>query len=158
MINQLLVYRPGVGFLQVGEVVQLYQGDILQVTVSFNYRCYEDAVVHLRGSIGDPAAPAAQGRQEVFLPASEDFISKTSYVNIPTSAGGIIARPTPPGTYDLTVSIDESPEDYDTVPACITIVEKVGLLDTIMNIIPLMILVMVMGMMTPMMAPAEGGA
>jgi len=157
MINQLLVYRPGVGLVQAGEVVQLTQGDILQVTVSFNYRCHENGVIHLRGSIGDPADPAAQGRQEVSLSASESFVSKTSYVNIPTSKGGVIANATPPGTYDLTVSVDESPEDYDTVPACITVVAKAGILDTLMAIMPLMILMMMMGIMTPMMRGGEEG-
>jgi len=159
MINQLLVYRPGVGVLEVGDVVKLVQGDILQVAVSFNYRCHEPAVIHLRGSIGDPAGPVAQGRQEVTLSASEDLTSEASYVNIPTSAGGIIAKATPPGTYDLTVSVDECSGVYDTVPGCITIVEKTGIMDMMMSIIPLVMLVMVMGMITPMMAGGqEGGA
>jgi len=155
MINQLLVYRPGVGVLQTGEVVQLAQGDILQVSVSFNYRANKAATVHLRAFIGDPADPAAQGRQEVYLPVAEEFISKDSYVNIQTSAGGIIASATLPGTYDLTVRLDEDPDVYDMIPACVTVVEKVGFLASIMNMIPLMMLVMVMGMMMPMMRPEE---
>ena len=155
MINQLLVYRPGVGVLQTGEVVQIAQGDILQVSVSFSYRANKEATVHLRAFIGDPAAPAAQGRQEVYLPVAEEFTTKASYVNIQTSAGGISASATLPGTYDLTVRLDEDRDVYDMVPACITVVEKAGFLSTIMNIMPLMILVMVMGMMTPMMRPGE---
>lgn len=155
MINQLLVYRPGVGLLQTGEVVQLTQGDMLQVSISFNYRANEAATVHLRSFIGDPADPAAQGKQEVYLPAAEEFTSKTSYVNIQTSAGGIIASATPPGTYDLTVRLDEDLSVYDMVPACVTVIEKAGFLSTIMGIMPMMMLVMMMGMVMPMMKPAE---
>lgn len=155
MINQLLVYRPGVGIVQTGEVVQLTQSDILQVTVSFSYRANKETTIHLGGFIGDPADPAARGWQEVSLPASEDFVSKTSYVNVPTSAGGIIANATPPGTYDLTVLVKESPDVYDMVPACITVIAKAGIMDTLMGIMPMIILMMVMGMIMPMMKGGE---
>jgi len=157
MIDQLLVYRHGIGVVQSGNVVQLTQGDLLQVTVSFSYRCHENAVIHLRGSIGDPSDPAAQGRQGVTLPASEDVIVKTSYVNIQTSTGGIIANATLPGTYDITVSVDESPSVSDTVSACVTVVKAAGMMDTIMSIMPFMLMIMVMGMIMPAMQGTAGG-
>lgn len=156
MINYFQVYRPGIGVMQAGDVVQLTQGDVLQVAASFNYKAIVATTVHLHGFIGNPLDPAADNSQEVFLPAVSEFVAKTATVDIPTSSGyPVVGLETPPGTYNLMVRIDENPDTYDIIPNCITVVEKAGMLDTIMQMVTLMIVVMMMGMIMPMMAVGE---
>jgi len=153
--GKAVVIGSSFGVLEANEIVELTQGEALHVDVSFNYRSTKNITIHLDGFIGDPLDPAAKVTQEIDLPAASVFVPMTATVNIATSAGTWGIGETPPGTYNLLVRIYEKPDVYDQIPNCVTIIEKVGLLDTIMAMIPMFLLIMMMGMMMPMMTAGE---
>jgi len=152
MIGYTQVYRPGIGIVAtapLGSPIELLQGDVLRVDVSFQYKVAQESSCTLVGVIGLMDAPAAMGKASISLPPVADFTVRFATVDIPTGAGGWFRTATPPGIYNLLVWIEEAPHIYDEIPNAVIVAEKPSLIASIMS--PMM-MIMMMGMMIPLVS------
>jgi len=145
MITGLSVFRPGVGSFPVaiGDVIELYVGDTLSVTVSYTYTSPYNVTASFVGYFGSFASKQTTGSAKVTLQATA--IPKTGEASINIEADKV-------GTFGLGVTVLDT-NVYDEVPNCIVVAAKPGMIESIMNMVVMM---MMMSMIIPMMTGMMG--
>lgn len=147
----MTLVQTSFGALAAGEKVQLSVGDTLRVSVSFKYVVAEAVTVTLqacpyqyRAGILDRIGGSCGGT-EVSLEATLTPKTKDATVDmpiVPASQGGIAD-----GTYGLIAEIKESDTEQH-IDDCLVIT---GNPPSLVDVLPLMLVVMMMGMIMPMM-------
>ena len=142
-----MIVQTSLGALASGQQMQLNVGDTLRVNVSFNYTVSENTSVTVRGCpyqrvmgvldrIGSCCGETQADLNTALTPAKKEVV--IDCVMLPASEGGI-----GDGTYGLIAEIP----GYDaekTIENCIVISGNPA---SIMDMIPMLMMVMVMGMM-----------
>lgn len=157
---ELLVYRPGVGLISLGEgPITLSDGEILLVSVTFHYTCNEDSQAKLRLSIGRGGEDFEwiyYNDTDVDLEAAPAGRSKSAVLSIEVKTSITNVFPIGPrleaGTYDLKAEIVGYPDTYDLGIGMLTVHVSPGIVDTISSMISMMVMLMIMGMIMPMMS------
>jgi len=142
-----MLVETSLAALAAGEQVQLGPGDTLRVNLSFKYTVAQAITAVLWASLGLGLGRDIESFKEISLEATLTPKTWTGYIDIAIPTSGKSN-----GTYWLMAEVKGYPETQAKVDDAVIIS---GMSVGIMDILPTLMMVMMMGMVMPMMEEAE---
>jgi hypothetical protein len=138
-----MLVETSLSALAAGEQVQLGPGDTLRVNLTFNYAVAQAITVTLWGALGLGLGRDIESFKDIDLEAAVTPKTWSGYIDIPIPASGKTN-----GTYWLQVEIKGYPETQTRVDGAVVIS---GMPGGILDMLPALVVVMMLGMIMPMM-------